>query len=181
MSIELQLRGNGSVGVGVSYEIFNPFPIWQAGRDPRLVQALMIGGVYGSYLRVYAPPQAKLRDVRINGASAGPEEVGIEVGRMSFGRFISVKPGARETVQFYYETPAVIERDEDGTYRYSLYIQKQPGTRGHPVQLSFAVPSDATAIAAELDGQPIAGSKIETDLVQDRAITVEFKVPNSRR
>ena len=54
----VQLDADGSASTRVDYAIDNPFPQWAEGRDPNLVSALMFSGVYGSYLRVYAPPAA---------------------------------------------------------------------------------------------------------------------------
>src|SRR5690606_12502514 len=74
----------GAATTALSYGIANPFPDWQQGRDPRLVEALMLRGVYGSYLRLYAPPTAQLLDVRIGSRTAGAEQIDTEGGKRVF-------------------------------------------------------------------------------------------------
>jgi hypothetical protein len=175
--LDLQLRADGSVRSVATYTISNPFPQWAAGRDPRLVSTLMFEGVYGCYLRVYAPAQAGLLDVKVDGRSVGPEQAGVELGRRAFGRFFPVLPGGSAGAQFHYETPGVVRRLPDGVQRYELYVQKQAGTDATPLEIAFALPGGATLIDVRLDGKPVAGRPVSTDLRTDRRLEVLYRLP----
>jgi hypothetical protein len=173
--VDVEMMESGDARTFVTYAVSNPFPEWEAGRDPRLVEALMIGGVYGCYLRVYAPSQARLANVRIDGQPVGTEQAQIEVGKMAFGRFFLVLPGASTQVQFHYETQGVIEDLGGGRYVYRLYIQKEAGTKALPIELRYALPSSALLDRVLVDGAEVEAGVIVTDLATDRVIEVFFQ------
>src|SRR5690606_37692307 len=56
----------------------HPLPDWRQGRDPELVRRLMLGGVYGGYLRVLAPDDAVGFSVELDGQPHGIEDFGNE-------------------------------------------------------------------------------------------------------
>jgi hypothetical protein len=105
----------------------NPLPEWAADKDPQLVRDLMLGGVYGGYLRIFGPPGIADATVEVDGAPAGIEDTGREGPTEWFGTLLPLGAGeSREVVFRWRSTPGgVIERDG-----YRLYLQKQPGTRG---------------------------------------------------
>ena len=41
--------------------------------------------------------------------------------------------------------------------RYSLFIQKQPGTGDIPLSLSLSLPEGAKPLSLQLDGKPVSG------------------------
>ncbi len=156
----------------VTYEIRNPFPEWSAGRNPALVRDLMLGGVYGSYTRVYVPADAILVDVWLDGERVGAEQVEAEFDKKVFGRFFRVPPGAKSTVQFAYEMPI---RYSEGTYRYRLDVQKESGTEAVPFEFRLVLRRPATLEGLFIDGVPIDGNLIVTDLRTDRHIEAEIR------
>ncbi|MPZ48146.1 MAG: DUF4012 domain-containing protein [Dehalococcoidia bacterium] len=172
--LDLQLFSDGSVRSLLTYTIMNPLPEWRIGRDPRLVQTLMLDGVYGCYLRLYVHEQARLLDVRLQGRSVGPEQVDLELGRRVFGRFFPVLPGATASVQFLYETPGVAQQGEDGLYHYNLYVQKQAGTDAVPLDVHAVFDKGVRLTSISLDGNPASGASLQTDLRIDREIEIVF-------
>jgi hypothetical protein len=172
----LSLSDDGSSLTQVTYTIANPFPAWRQERDSLLVSALMLEGVYGSYLRVYAREGARLIDVRLDAQSAGAEQIDNEFGKSVFGRFFPVLPGQTRSVIFLYETPGVV-RIEDRVATYALYVQKQAGTRAVPLTLRFHLPRGAVLEELTLDGQRVATPYIATDLRRDRKVEVIFRLP----
>ena len=176
-TLSVSLTADGAARSSLVYSVSNPFKEWQAGRDPELVRALMLDGVYGCYLRIYVPRQAQLRDVLLNGQGAGPEQMDLEFGRAVFGRFFRVNPGEEDALRFDYETHGVVARDGDA-YVYSLEVRKQPGTDAVPLALSIELPPGAELMSTTLDGNPVSGTAIETDLREDRQVEVRFRLPS---
>jgi hypothetical protein len=175
--LEMNLTADGVARSVLTYAVSNPFLEWKAGRDSVLVEKLMLQGVYGSYLRLYVPEGARILDVSLDSAPAGLEQIGSEFGRTFFGRFFTVRPDETVQAQFTYETPGVVISEEDGTFRYSLYLQKQAGTDALPVSVQVTLPPDVELVSASLDGEATAGTIFETDLRIDREIEVRFRLP----
>lgn len=175
--LEVQLLPEGRSRSLVTYEIENPFPEWKVGRDPNLVSTLMLGGVYGSYTRLYLPERATFVDVRLNGQRSALEQLDRELGKTVFGRFFTVLPGAKSNVQFLYDTPASAEKAGDGLNRYRLYVQKQAGTTALPFDFRVNLPPGARLISITLDGKDVKGDSLVTDLRVDRQIEVTYKTP----
>lgn len=176
LRLDLQLTRQGEALSRVSYEVRNPFPEWREGRNPALVRALMLEGVYGCYLRVYAHAAARLRDVRLEGQTVGAEQVGMELGKMAFGRFFPVLPGETRRIDFLYRTPGVVHNHGD-RYEYSLYVQKQAGTRATPLELRLLLPEGAREVEVRVDGKRQSDAAlVKTDLRTDRLIKVSFSL-----
>lgn len=174
-SVDAQIQIEDAAAEAIlAYTTTNPFPEWQQGRDPLLVRALMLEGVYGSYLRLYAPPQAQLIDLRINSESVGPEAIDIELEKRVFARYTPVLPGETKTIEFHYRSEGVVEQLDDGWQRYRLYVQKQPGTRAIPLTLQLHLPPGAEVRSVTLNGVP-AELSIRTDLLVDRTVEVIFR------
>lgn len=176
-ALSVSLTEDGAAHSNLTYKVQNPFPEWQAGRDPELVRALMLDGIYGCYLRVYVPRQARLQNVTLNGRGAGPEEVGLEFGRAVFGRYFRVNPGDEQSLSFEYESRDVVVRDGDD-YVYTLQLRKQAGTDAVPVALNIDLPPGAELMSATVDGKAVESTAIETDLREDRLVEVRFKLPS---
>lgn len=175
-SVGVDVRIDGAAAEAtVSHTTTNPFPDWQRGRDPRLVRALMLDGAYGSYLRLYAPPQAQLLDLRVSSQPAGAQQVDIEYNKRVFARFTPVLPGETKVVEFRYRSEGVVDQLDDGWQRYRLYVQKQPGTGAIPLTVRLNLPADAEVRSTTLDGHKTS-TTIATDLRVDRTIEVIFHI-----
>jgi hypothetical protein len=174
MQVALDDLGDAHSTVTLRYE--NDLASWEQGRDPDLVYRLMLGGLYGGYLRLFTKAPSRLLDVAIDGASAGAEEIGSENGKTVFGRFFGLPKGAKREVAFRYVTPGVAELG-DRTARYRLFIQKQPGTGAVPLSLRFSLPENAKLVSIDLDGKRLEGSSLElqTDLSRDREIVLTYE------
>jgi hypothetical protein len=174
MQVALDDLGDAHSTVTLRYE--NDLASWEQGRDPDLVYRLMLGGLYGGYLRLFTKAPSRLLDVAIDGASAGAEEIGSENGKTVFGRFFGLPKGAQREVAFRYVTPGVAELG-DRTARYRLFIQKQPGTGAVPLSLRFSLPENAKLVSIDLDGKRLEGSSLElqTDLSRDREIVLTYE------
>ena len=175
-AVQVALGAGGEANTTVAWHVFNPFPTWRQGRDPKLVEALMLQGVYGSYLRLYVPSGAHLASIHLDGKLAGAEQIGPELGKMVFGRFFTVRPGEARVVEYTYTTPGVVLHSEDGSSIYRLYVQKQPGTRAIPLRIGFLLPDGARLTGLTLDGEAVSGRTLETDLRTDRVIELRFKM-----
>jgi hypothetical protein len=82
---------------------------------------------YRSYTRVYVPEGTKF--VKIDGDYQGEVDIGKELGKTYFGFFISVEPGNIGSVSIKYILPNIIYDDMKKYNKYSIYIQKQPGSK----------------------------------------------------
>jgi hypothetical protein len=171
MELNLRLRPDGSAVSTLTLRYENNLDAWARGRDPDLVSQLMLGGLYGAYLRVFTPPGSRLLDLRLNGESVGAEEVGAEHGKSSAGRYLPLPRGAVATLQFVYETPAVVV---DGEYR--LYVQKQPGSGDTPLALRLQLPPGERAEYVSLNGEALPGRPLTfvTNLSKDQQLAVRF-------
>ncbi|MPZ22003.1 MAG: DUF4012 domain-containing protein [Dehalococcoidia bacterium] len=179
-SIDLELRFNEDTSVDhvVDVTYRNELPTWAAGRDPELVQRLMLDGLYGDYLRLFAPLGSTLDSLLIDGQGVGAEAVEQEMGLLSFGRYFTVSPGAERRVSFAYDTPNLVEQ-AGGLFHYRLVMQKQAGTAGAPVSVSLVLPEGAVLEYATVDGQiaETRGVTLETDLSVDRVIEISYRLP----
>ena len=172
----IDLKEDGTASTNVKYTLGNPFNEWKKGRDPKIVAALMLQGVYGSYTRVYAPIQAVLRDVRIDGKPSGAEQANEEMGKKAFGKAFTVLPGKTSSLEFSYDTPRVATA-VGKTRHYELYIQKEAGTAAIPLDLKLSLPKGAELSEVKLDGKHYDGDlHVKTDLREDRVIEVSYTV-----
>jgi hypothetical protein len=176
VEIDLSLQPDGTAAKTVSYSITNPFPAWAEGRDPELVARLMFNGLYGSYLRVYAPKGSTLKDVRFGGQTVGPEAIETEFGYTTFGRYFPVLPGTSAKLDVMYETPGTVVA-EGNLRTYRLYVQKEAGTEAVPLTLNLSLPEGARLEALTLDEEPSAGGlTVKADLRTDRMIEVTYRL-----
>jgi hypothetical protein len=175
IDVVLNFPGGDTVQSSVTYTLFNPIHEWAQGRDPRLVSALMLEGVYGSYTRLYASPNAMLRDVLIDQKPAGPEQISDERGRTVFGRFFPVLPGGNASVTFEYDTPGVVRRT-GSDIRYRLDIQKEAGTDAIPLRVTARPPAGASSVSLWLDGKQVQGNVLASDLRTDRTVEVRYRI-----
>jgi hypothetical protein len=132
-------------------------------------------GVYGCYLRLYAPAGALLHDLRIDGTVDGPEQMADEFSLRSFGRYFPVLPGQSKRIDLTYETHGTVSREGD-EYVYRLRLQKQPGTDALPLSLRVVLPP-GSSVAMRLDGRQVpSGKPVVTDLRVDRELEVRWSL-----
>ena len=135
----------------------NPLPEWQQGRDPELVRRLMLGGVYGGYLRVLAPDDAVGFAVELDGEPYGIEDLGNEGVYRWFGTFLHLPAGETREVAMSWSVPLATHSTSASDYE--LFIQKQPGTDGMCLDIEVAnaggdvVPIDVEGGRQDCDGR----------------------------
>lgn len=176
VEVRLALDDLGNAEKEVRLRYRNDLPAWEQGRDPDLVRRLMLDGLYGGYLRLFTAAKSRLVSVEIDGAEAGPSEIGEEHGKGVFGRFFALPSGAAREVAFHWATPAIVDfRGEHAEYR--LLLQKQPGAAAAPLTVTVSIPPGAELVSLELDGRPLEEDelRVRTDLSRDREIVVKYK------
>lgn len=174
LDVTIDQAGNARNTLAITY--VNNFPLWQRGRDPQLVQWLMRGGLHGDYVRVLTPKGSRLRDVRLNNQTVGPEAITTDHDKATFARFFTLPSGATAVLSFHYTAPEVV-RVSKGVREYRLLLQKQPGTRATPITVQIRLPEGSRALRAALDARPLTGDPlvITTDLQVDREIIIEYR------
>jgi hypothetical protein len=163
--------GDGYVGtVAITYDHTGSFN-WKTTR-------------YRTYTRIYVPfgteflgvagamENDKIKDpARRPGVADGVDEL----GRRSFGAFISIEPHERRTLTFRFRlAPALTESIKNGAY--SLLVEKQPGTLGNGLTLDLdfgknvvnAVPGENPSDYGD------TRYRADTDLRVDREFTIEL-------
>ncbi len=172
MDVTLDELGNAHHRVILGY--VNNLPHWEEGRDPELVERLMLGGTYGGYVRLLAPSGSRLVAITEQGRSIGPEEISEEDDKTVFGRFFALPSGAEKALQIEYVAPTVVEMGPD-QWEYRLFIQKQPGQQDLPVTLRVAPPAgmEIKSIVANGDAYPVDS---EITLTLDCHWSLEFQL-----
>lgn len=169
LDIDVDDQGAASHELRLTYR--NPFPEWAKGKDPKLVEQLMLGGVYGGYLRVFVPAGANGFSVEIDGQAAIVEDVGTELGRAWYGVFLPLMPGATAAVTMRWDVTAVSSLP--GSAEYSLFLEKQPGTPGLCLKLSVSQQGTAPERMAVNGGMRDAAGRV--CLTTDVELTATFR------
>ncbi len=174
IDIKVRLSDSGSARTVVTVDYYNNLALWEAGRDPELVEKLMLGGLYGGYLRLFVPQGSRIVSVRDEHHEIGLEEIGEELGLTVFGRFFALPRDTRQRLVFEYIVPAAVGTKSD-TWTYRITLQKQPGQHPLPVTFEVVPPEgmEVTSTVANGDAQT-ADSAIE--LVLDQDWTLEFEL-----
>ena len=176
-AIEVKLAEDGTAINTVTLDYDNPFSEWALGRDPYIIDKLMLGGQYGGYVRLLTPDGSRIVSVTDGRDEIGLEEIGEEQGLASFGRFFAMKADDRARLTFTYETPPVVVKDGD-TWTYTMRLQRQSGWEFDAVLLDIDPPPGMRQTATLIDGEAaetgLAGA-IDVDLSQDRIVTVTFE------
>ncbi|TSC74671.1 MAG: Uncharacterized protein G01um101444_232 [Parcubacteria group bacterium Gr01-1014_44] len=94
-----------------------------------------------------------------------------EASKTVFGFWLVVEPGKTKTVTLKYETPVRLDDD-----RYSLLVQKQPGTLQDVFNFSLALPKNRQVIYKS-PGLTFHGDSVnfETKLLKDMEIEIKFQ------
>jgi hypothetical protein len=95
---------------------------------------------YWDYVRVLAPRGARL--VTVEGAES-PVDDASEGGKAGWGALLVVPPGEERSLCLTYDLPAGALAVEGDGVRYTLTIQKQPGTRATPLEVSVELAPDS--------------------------------------
>jgi hypothetical protein len=177
VEVEVRLDANGNATTTVAVDYFNDLATWEQGRDPDLVEKLMLGGLYGGYLRLYVAPESTITSVKYAEREVGLEEVSRENGLRVFGRFFDLPRDQREQIVFTYETPGAA-RFEGAALRYAIDIAKQSGTGIDEFHIRVIGPDGMEMTAATLDGDPVRAETIagiDVDLTRDRTLSFTFE------
>jgi hypothetical protein len=143
-------------------------------------------GCYWNYLRIYVPEGSHLESasrhptpaeylLRGTAATGEAEVLPAELSKTVFAQFFVVEPGQTLTARFEYDLPRVVQLSEgsEGQWRYTLLIQKQPGTGSTPVSLTIALPPGAELLAATPPPRIVDGEALTFDLGLDTDVVVE--------
>jgi hypothetical protein len=144
---------------------------------------------YWDYLRVYVPQGANLLAATPHAVPGEwlitrqpvPGVVRLEPGEngaQSFGTFFVVPYQTTLTTAFTYTlAPGAVARNGD-EFTYTLRIQKQPGTRAMPIELSLQLPPGAQLIESEPEGVlEEAVWRVDLELARDWEVRVKFRAP----
>lgn len=151
---------------------------------------LMAERCYWDYVRLLVPPGSQLQwasrhpvsgEETLSGQlSPGETESQFEPGasnKLSLGKLLLVPVGASVDTRFVYALPASVVRRESNLMRYSLLVQKQPGTPAVPITVTIEMPRGAAVTSA--NPPPIASEggqlRFELRLNTDQRIEVRFR------
>ncbi len=128
----------------IDYKVFN------VGRNDQLQGELTVtwthrgtkawpSGVYTNIFRVLVPKKSRLKKALLNeGAITSKTLTTEEAGKTEFALRFSVKPQMTAVLKLAYRLPSPLNLKEIN--QYSLYVQKQPGTRGDIFTFAFEEP-----------------------------------------
>jgi hypothetical protein len=175
--IEVSLQEDGAANTTVTLSYENPLSGWASSRDPDIVDKLMLGGLYGGYVRLLTPGGSRIVSVSDASGEIGLEEIATEGGLAVYGRFFALPADTKATLRFEYITTSVLQRADTGaTYR--LLLQRQPGWDFESVTFRIDPPPGMRTTAVSIDGKASAAvnfDRVPVDLSQDRVVAVEFE------
>lgn len=175
-TVDVQLAADGATTTTVRVDYTNDLKSWERGRDPVLVEKLMLKGLYGGYLRLLTPPGSRIVSVTDGQGEVGLEETGREQGLTVFGRFFAMPRDTSRALSFTYTTPStIVQRGSDWTY--TLQLRRQPGWELPSLTVRVAPPDGMRTSAILIDGEPAASNEggVKVDLSRDRTLTVRMR------
>ncbi len=95
-----------------------------------------------------------------------------EFGKTVFGNWLIVQPGQTADIELRYQLPFSFPLIDE-VARYTLLVQKQPGTRAQNVNFNFALPSGWSVLQAAPESLAYEGAK-SVPLNQDRVFALLF-------
>lgn len=162
--IEIDLRDPETPRKAVQIEYYNPLKSEQnCGSVTSLPEERMypITRCYGNYLRLYTAQGSLLTDSRVHPVPAEwtllnravPAQVDVLEDDLQdfsvFGTYFVVSFDTWLTSVFNFNTPAsVLHENSDGSVRYTLKIQKQPGIINLPISLRIVLPEGSDLVKA---------------------------------
>ncbi len=139
---------------------------------------------YRTYARLYIPQGSWLLNAYIEDTTGRQDleilkdvEIADDLGKRFAATFLIIEPGDRRTLVMEYRLPKNIrEQYEQG--RYSLLVQKQPGTIGHELKIGLDLNQSINAYQSQILPAFFGGDTIgwTTNLAVDR----EFRVGTNR-
>jgi hypothetical protein len=127
-TLHIDINQVGDVQHDLVLQYANPLPEWAKGKDPNVVRQLMLGGLYGGYLRVFGPTGTSGFIAERNGQAIGIDDSGEDAGKRWFGVFMPLASGQQANMRFRWSSQVGLTGE--GRNHYALYIQKQAGTAG---------------------------------------------------
>ncbi|MGD2206293.1 MAG: DUF4012 domain-containing protein, partial [Anaerolineae bacterium] len=148
---------------------------------------------YWDYVRVYAPGGSQLLEGPAIPLPSGsllarlgddpptpPLSPTLTVGGWDvWTAFFDLAPDSEITLNFDYQLPSwVLDYEPGGLTRYHLWVQKQPGTKAVPFELTVVLPPGARLVhsePADLPSPQGATLTVSTDLRTDRGFEIVFQ------
>ena len=155
--------------------------------DP--IYAQMMDRCYWAYLRLYLPHGAELQSASrhpipatavFNGERwAGTPVVTTTAEHTVIGQAFLLPTASQTEVTFHYTLPEKIVSGAGVPQRYRLDLQKQPGIRSLPVEVTVRLPADAEIISPI---PPTKGGEMQffTDLRQDTTLELKYRATQER-
>jgi hypothetical protein len=190
--VALDTQGSAQAGLSLGYRHTRPADGERCNhratynRGEIVTYESLMEGCYWNYLRIYVPEGSHVRaasrhptpaEYLLRGvAAAGEAEIlPSELGKDVLAQFFVVERGGALTTRFEYDLPRVAQLSEnnEGQWRYTLLIQKQPGTGSTPVSLTIALPPGAELLAATPPPHIVDGEALTFDLGLDADVVVE--------
>lgn len=134
---------------------------------------------YRSFTRVYAPLGSKL--IKIDGLNNNETDISIfadkELNKQVFGFFWSIEPGSNREVTVSYVLPSTIKTNLNSQKHYSLFVQRQPGSRIEKLTIAINFDQELESIQpnnvfSELRGR---GAYWTSDLDKDQKFIIITK------
>jgi hypothetical protein len=149
----------------------------------QLTYESLMESCYWNYLRVYVPEGSHLltasshptpAEYLLRGVTTTGEAEILpgEEGKAVFAQFFVVEQGGTLETRFFYDLPQVVQ-SSDGQRRYTLLIQKQPGTDSMQVSLAVVLPPGAQLSTAKPLPQAVDGETLMFELQLDTDVAVE--------
>jgi hypothetical protein len=132
VSEEIEYRPGREAEVVLTYRNRSSENVARCVHEPRYGDSYsaLESGCYWDYVRLYVPKGSRL--ISLEGSRFAPD-VGEEAGKSFFGGYFVLPPGEEHRVVFRYALP-------EGIPGKPILFQKQPGTMGNRVKVSFRQP-----------------------------------------
>lgn len=128
------------------------------------------GGKYKNYLRILVPGGSEIIKVLVGEEEVPKEKIDVEEisSKTSFGFLVEIPPKEKKLVEISYRLPKKLKLEEKTSY--SLFVQRQPGTKEGKFKLRVFVPEEIVVIptaptAVFQDGAYIFDQDFVTHLV----------------
>lgn len=172
----LSVNKDGSAHAKVTVKIANRapksgLPLYVAGGDPLGAK----GGSSRTYLSLYAPRDAQLMSVTVDGKPGDPD-VGHEKDKAVFSQYLYVAPGTSSVTSFTYDLPQVLKSNGE-TIDYILDWQAQPIINHARITANIELPAGFSVLhlpaGAQKQGRKVSLNKT---LVRDERLAVSLRV-----
>ena len=128
---------------------------------------------YRDWLRVYLPKGAHVVGVEgIGGHGLGPQTV-TDLGRTVVQGWMEFGFQGSSDVKLVYDVNA----EADSRHQLDFFWQKQAGRQGDPITVSLQLPPGWSLTQTRVNGAPLQGSTIRSDLAVDRQLSFSYQPP----